>query len=502
MHLTGVVCMSDYILELNNISKSFGPTKALSNVSFNLKESEVHALVGENGAGKSTLIKILAGIHQPDSGEIILNGSAVTINGPRASEHLGIAVVHQELLLCEPLTVAENVFLGRELMKGGLLDISSQIAATKEALSNIDPSISPTQTVEMLSPGGKQIVEITRAVATGAKIIIFDEPTSSLSEKETEKLYEIIEGLKAEKKSIIYISHRMEEIDRLADRVTVLRDGQSIGTLEKSEADRDTIISMMVGRNISNFYTRNNKPGDEVILDVRGLSGDAVQDISFTVKKGEIVGFSGLIGAGRTETMNLLFGIDKKTSGQIFVGGKEVKISRPDEAIKNGIVLVPEDRKLEGLFLDQTIKFNVSITKLADIIKHLHVNNAAETAMSEEYGGMMKLKCSSYEDPVLSLSGGNQQKVLIARWLACASKIVILDEPTRGIDVGAKADIYKILDELTGKGFGVIIVSSELQEIVGMCDRVYVMRQRKIGGCVEGDEITQVNIMKYATGAA
>ncbi len=492
--------MSTKLLELKNIKKFFGPTKALNGVSFDLNPGEVHCLVGENGAGKSTLIKILAGLHKPDGGEVYMNGSLVQIDSPNVSEALGIRVVHQELNLCEHLTVAENIFLGNESKKGIFLDKRGQVQKAREVLEEIDPSISANVIVQTLSTGKRQITEIARAVSGSTNVIIFDEPTSSLSDAETNKLFTIVENLRDKGIGVIYISHRMEEIFRLADRVTVLRDGESVGTLMKEEVEKDRIVSMMVGRNLTNYYVRNNKASDEILFEAENVSGGIIPNASFYVRKGEILGFSGLIGAGRTELMRLIFGIDEKNSGTFRMEGKEIKLNSPKDAVQNGITYIPEDRKLEGLFLEKSIGFNTSICSLTQIIKKFRVNRKAEQDMVMRYGNRMKLKMASHNQEVRALSGGNQQKVLIARWLTVSKKVIILDEPTRGIDVGSKADIYRILDELSGQGYGIILVSSELQEIIGMCDRVYVMRDSKITGCLEKEEIDQVAIMNYAMG--
>lgn len=492
--------MSTKLLELKNIKKFFGPTKALNGVSFDLNPGEVHCLVGENGAGKSTLIKILAGLHKPDGGEVYIKGKLEQIDSPNVSEALGIRVVHQELNLCEHLTVAENIFLGNESKKGIFLDKREQVKRAREVLKEIDPSINANAVVQTLSTGKRQITEIARAVSGSTNVIIFDEPTSSLSDAETNKLFTIVENLRDKGIGVIYISHRMEEIFRLADRVTVLRDGESVGTLTKEEVEKDKIVSMMVGRSLTNYYIRNNKASDEILFEAENVSGGIIPNASFYVRKGEILGFSGLIGAGRTELMRLIFGIDEKSSGVFRIEGKEVKLNSPKTAVQNGITYIPEDRKLEGLFLEKSIGFNTSICSLEQIIKKFHVNRKVEQDLVDKYGNKMKLKMTTSNQEVRALSGGNQQKVLIARWLTVSKKVIILDEPTRGIDVGSKADIYKILDELAGQGYGIILVSSELQEIIGMCDRVYVMRDSKITGCLEKEEIDQVSIMNYAMG--
>ena len=487
------------LLELKKVTKSFGTTVALSGVSFDLRLGEVHALCGENGAGKSTLINLLGGIHQPNSGTIFLEGKEVKITSPNVSRDLGISVVHQELLICEDLTVAENIFLGNEFVKGKLLDKAAQRKGAAEALAKCNAQIDPDATVRTLSTANKQIVEISRAVSAGAKCVIFDEPTSSITERDAENLFGIIDRLRSSGVGIIYISHRLEEIFRLADRVTILRDGQTVGTLSGAEIQQNTIVQMMVGRELSQYYIRNNKPGEKVIFEAEHISGEKVNDSSFFVKEGEIVGFSGMVGSGRTELMRIIFGVDKKQTGTVKIDGQAVEITSPSSAVKHGIVYLPEDRKKEGLFLRMPVRYNTTITSLKEFMRGLSVNKAKEEELSLRYATPLRLKADQNHN-VVALSGGNQQKVLMGRWLNVAKKVIILDEPTRGIDVGAKSDIYRILDELSAKGYGIVIVSSELQEIVGMCDRVYVMRDHAIAGCVEGSHIIQEEIMKIAAG--
>ena len=494
--------MSENLLELRNVSKNFGNTAALTNVSFDLRAGEVHALCGENGAGKSTLINLLGGIHQPSSGTILVEGKEVKITGPREATRLGISIVHQELMVCEDLTVAQNVFLGEEfLTKSKFLDEAAQINAAEEALKKVGAEFSATEVVRKLSTANRQIVEITRAVSANAKCVIFDEPTSSITEKDTENLFTIIKKLRSEGIGIIYISHRLDEVFELADRVTILRDGQTVGTLEGEDINRDKIVSMMVGRDLKQFYIRDGKPTDKVIFEVNHISGEKVNDSSFYAKEGEILGFAGMVGSGRTELMKLIYGIDKKDTGVIKINGKVVNINSPTAAISNGVIYLPEDRKKEGLFMFMSVKDNTTITSVHKFIKNLVINHKLEQEIAEKYAAPLRLKATQ-EQNVVSLSGGNQQKVLMGRWLNVAQKIIILDEPTRGIDVGAKADIYRILDGLAQQGYAIIIVSSELQEIVGMCDRVYVMRDHHIAGMVEGEDITQVKIMQIAAGGS
>lgn len=487
------------VLELKDITKRFGSTVALAGVSFDLRPGEVHALVGENGAGKSTLINILGGVHQPTSGTIFVDGEATIIPSPKQAQGLGISVVHQEMVVCEDLTVAENIFLGREFKNGFFLDKSTQIKEAEEALRRVNAQFSANEVVRRLSTANKQMVEITMAISSNAKCIIFDEPTSSITENDAKNLFAVIKKLCKEGVAVIYISHRMEEILELADRVTILRDGKAVGTMEKDEIDQNKIVAMMVGRELTQFYQRKNKPQDEILFEVEHISGQKVNDSSFYVKKGEIVGFAGLVGAGRTEMMREIFGLDPRDTGIIKVAGKPVNITSPSTAVENGVVYLPEDRKQEGLFLRMSVRDNITIVSVREFIRNFRVNRRKENELAHRYTEPLRLK-ATMDQPVQSLSGGNQQKVLMARWLNVADKVLILDEPTRGIDVGSKADIYRILDEASGKGYAVIIVSSEMQEIVGMCDRVYVMHDYHIVGVLEGDDITQVNIMKMAAG--
>ena len=487
------------LMELKNISKSFGAAKALTHVDFDLKQGEIHALVGENGAGKSTLINIFAGIHQPDGGEIFFDGKRVSINSNTAAKEFGISVIHQELLLCETLNVMENIFLGC-LPGKVLVDWKQTSEKTLKHLRILDDKIKPDDIVGKLTTAQKQIVEITKALSKGCKILIMDEPTSALTNAETDKLLNVVKTLRDSGISIIYISHKLEEVFSIADRITVLRDGHCIKTVDNDGVSRNEIIKLMVGREINDFYVRDNSPGDGTVLEVTNLSGDAVKGASFFLKKGEILGFSGLIGAGRSELMRMVFGIDTHSVGTIALEGKHLKIKSPKDAMAAGLVFVPEDRKTEGLFLRMTLIFNFTIANLKAVIKRLRTDISLENESLEEYQKKLKIKMADKEHFVASLSGGNQQKVLIARWLFVGPKVLILDEPTKGVDVGAKADIYKLLDELTATGVSIIVVSSELQEIIGMCDRVYVMHERKIRGCVEKGEMSQENIINIATG--
>ena len=493
--------MAETLLELKHVTKNFGNTVALSDVSFDLRAGEVHALCGENGAGKSTLINILGGIHKPTKGQIFVEGKEVKINGPRDAAALGISVVHQELLICEDLTVAENIFLGEEFMKGRFLDKKAQVEAAEEALRSVDAEFSADEVVRKLSTANRQIVEITRAVSAKAKCVIFDEPTSSITEKDTENLFRIVKKLRENGVGIIYISHRLDEVFELADRVTVLRDGQTVGTITGDDINQETLVSMMVGRKLDQFYIREGKPTDEIALEVEGITAEKVNESSFFVKKGEIVGFAGMVGSGRTELMRVIYGIDPKDTGTIKVNGQVVNIDSPSSAVKAGIIYLPEDRKGEGLFLRMSVRDNTTITSLKEFMNNLRIDHKKEEEIANKYTKPLRLK-ATMDQMVQSLSGGNQQKVLMARWLNVAEKIIILDEPTRGIDVGAKADIYRILDGLAQQGFAIVMVSSELQEIVGMCDRVYVMRNHRIAGCVEGENITQVKIMEIAAGGS
>ena len=489
--------MADNILlKMKNISKSFPGVKALDKVNLELKSGEVHALLGENGAGKSTLIKVLGGIYSLDEGEIEIEGKKVSIESVHDASKNNIAIIHQELVLVPYMTVAENIYLGRESGKGFTVNISKMEKDAQKILDDLGMDIDARELVMNLPIAKQQMVEITKAVSVNAKILVMDEPTSSISDREVENLFNIMRDLTKKGVGIIYISHKMSELEEICDRVTVMRDGEYVGTKVVKETNKDELIAMMVGRTLTNYYVRDFIPSKEVILKVENLKdGDRVKDVSFELKKGEIIGF---VGAGRSEAMQAIFGLSKDVSGDIYIEGKKVNIKDPKDAIKNGLALVPESRKEQGLYLLQDIKYNTTIEVLDKFIKNLNVNSKKEAEITQEYIDMMATKTPSQEQVIGNLSGGNQQKVMIGRWLATNPKILIMDEPTRGIDVGAKSEIYRIMNDLVKQGVSIIMISSELPEIINMSDRVYVMAAGTIRGCIDHEEISQESIMALA----
>ena len=496
--------MEQTVLEMKGIKKSFSGIYALSGIDFSLEKGEVHALLGENGAGKSTLIKVLGGIYQPDEGVIKIQGREVKINGVPAARENGIGIIHQEIVLVPYLTVAQNLFLGREIMtKRGTVDLVETNRRAKEMIESLGVDIKADTIVEELTIAQQQMVEIVKAVSFNANIIVMDEPTSSLSNEEVEQLFEIIENLKKKQVSIIYISHRMEELFRISDRVTIIRDGQYVGTRMTKETNPNELVAMMVGRDLESFYARDYCDVDkaEVALRVKNLTQEGVfEDISFEVHKGEILGFSGLVGAGRSEIMEAIFGAKAYTSGKVFLKGKEVHFKNPMQAIKAGIALVPEDRKKQGLVLGNSVAFNMTLSSLHFYMNGIAVSEKKRKVVIDEYTKKLRLKAASPEIEAGSLSGGNQQKVVLAKWLATKPDVLILDEPTRGVDVNAKFEIYTTINELAKQGIAIIMVSSELPEIINMCDNVCVVRAGKLVGKLVKEELTQEEIMKYAAG--
>ncbi len=488
-----------YLLEMKNIHKRFPGVYALNNVSFQLKPGQVHALLGENGAGKSTLIKVLGGIYKAEEGQIFINGSKVEINNVFEAQKNGIAIIHQELVLVPYMTVAENIFLGREPMKGKFIDRDKMNRETAELLNTYNMNFAPTTKVVDLTIAQQQMVEIVKAISFNSKILVMDEPTSSISDKETEFLFKIMKTLTAKGVGIIYISHKMSELWEICDLVTVLRDGQYVGTYDVKTTSKDELISHMVGRTLEQYYTRDFLTPGETVLKVEHLcDGKMVKDVSFELHKGEILGFSGLIGAGRSETMQAIFGLTEKYSGKVFVHGKEEHFTSAVDAVEKGLALVPEDRKLDGLYHVQSVKYNSTIEVLGEFIKGILLNKKKEDSIATQYVKMMNTKTYSLNQPIGQLSGGNQQKVLIGRWLATNPSILILDEPTRGVDVGAKAEIYSIMNYLVKQGLAIIMISSEMPEIINMSDRVYVMANGKVTGCLNHSEVSQEKIMKLA----
>ena len=496
--------MSEYLLEMKGIYKSFPGVKALQNVEFQLKAGEIHALLGENGAGKSTLIKVLGGIYIAEEGEIRIDGKPVVIDGVNAARDNGISIIHQELVLVPHMTVAENIFLGREPMGKFGVDYKRMAASAQEMLDKFDLGISATDEIFDLSIAQQQMVEIVKAISFNCRILVMDEPTSSISDREVTQLFEIMRNLAAQGVGIIYISHKMSELNEVCDRVTVLRDGMYVGTRVVADTPRDELITMMVGRELDQYYTRDHVKDTPVFFKCEHVDDGKkhhkrVNDVSFEVREGEIVGFAGLVGAGRSETMQCIFGLTSTATGTITLEGKKLNISSAVDAMKYGIAMAPENRKLEGLYHIQSVSFNTTIEVLHEIINHLRVNEKREHEITQEFIDKMQTKTPSHEQRVSNLSGGNQQKVMIGRWLATKPKVLILDEPTRGVDVGAKAEIYEIMNELTKQGVAIIMVSSELPEIINMADRVYVMYDGRITGCIDYENVSQEAIMHLAT---
>lgn len=492
----------DALLQMININKSFGKVRVLQDMQLTLYAGEVHALLGENGAGKSTLIKILGGIYSLDSGEIWINGRKAEITDVESARRYGVSIIHQELMLAPNLTVAENVFIGRELTtRMGTTDAAAMEEQTQRLLDEYQLPIRATTKVGKLNIAQQQMVEIVRAISFGAKIIVMDEPTSSLSEKEVEVLFEAVGRLKASGVGIIYISHRMSELDVVADRVTVLRDGQYIDTVRMAQTDHDKLIALMVGRSMENYYIKEKNYTDEIILQVNNLSaGKAVRNVSFKLRKGEVLGFAGLVGAGRSETMECLFGLRRVESGEILLDGKRVDISSVQKAVSLGLGLVPEDRKQEGIFANQSLRMNTTVEVIDQFLRHGRYNRQLEMELTRKYvDGLFETKYASLEQPISALSGGNQQKIVFSRWLLATRRILILDEPTRGIDIKTKTEIYRTINDLTKQGLTIILVSSELPELINMCDRIVVMSHGYTTGVLEQGEFTQEKIMHYAT---
>lgn len=503
--------MSDVILEMRNITKTFPGVKALNNVSFSVTQGEIHALVGENGAGKSTLMKVLSGIYPYGtySGEIYFQGKECRFRDITESEKVGLVIIHQELALIPLLSIAENLFLGNERAKNGVIDWNESISKTKELLDKVGLHESPTTLITDIGVGKQQLVEIAKALAKKVKLLILDEPTASLNESDSEKLLGLLLQLKEQGISSILISHKLSDVSKVADSITILRDGATIETLDckKDAITEDRIIRGMVGRDLTHrFPPRESKVGD-VIFEVRDwnvyhpLHEDrkVSNNVNITVRKGEVVGISGLMGAGRTELAMSIFGHSYGTriSGSAYRHGKEIDISTIDKAISNGIAYATEDRKAYGLVLIQEVKNNITLANLEEISTRQVINEPKEMRITSEYRDKLNIKCSSIQQLALNLSGGNQQKVVLSKWLFAVPEILILDEPTRGIDVGAKYEIYTIINRLASEGKGIILISSELPEILGVCDRIYVMREGRIVGEVPASEASQEIIMKF-----
>ena len=490
--------MNEFILQMKNVTKRFPGVTALDNVNFDLKPGEVHALIGENGAGKSTLIKILTGAQDQSEGEVIFDGKTVTRNDPLKSMNRGIFTIYQELNLLPLMSVMDNMFMGKEITKNNrLLDRKKMLEICDDVISQLGVEINPKSWIRDLSVAYQQLVEIAKVLLSDSKVLIMDEPTAPLTENETETLFNIIGKLKEKGVAIIYISHKLEEIFLLSDRVTVLRDGQHIKTMDTKDATKDELIKLMIGRELGNQYPPHSPNIGDSILQIENLTNNRVKDISLDLKKGEILGIAGLVGSGRTEMARALFGADKKQKGKIKLNGEDISIKSPLDAIKHGIGFITEDRKRQGLLLNQTIKFNMTFSSLSND-KKAFINNKKETTLCEDLWQKLSVRGYSLLQKVVSLSGGNQQKVVLAKWLATNSEVLIFDEPTRGIDVGAKREIYTLMSQMVGEGRSIIMISSEMPELIGMSDRIIVFREGELVGELTGDDITQERILKMA----
>lgn len=495
--------MTKPLLEMTQIQKSFSGVQVLTDAGFSLDRGEVHALMGENGAGKSTLMKILGGIYRKDGGRVMVSGVERDISNPREATGLGIAMIHQELNLIPHLSVMENLFLGREFVFGrtGWIRWNRMKAEAKKWLEQLEMDLDPSAQTGDLSVGQQQMVEIAKALSLEAKILVLDEPTAALTNREIESLFNVIRSLKKQGVGMIYISHRMEEIFEICDRITVMRDGETVGTRISSETDMNELVRMMVGREIKNRYPRNPVPPGEERLSVEGLTRKGeVKDVTFSIRQGEIVGLAGLMGAGRTETADLLFGIRKPDGGTIRIDGQEVRIRRPEDAIRHGIAYVTEDRKQEGLVLPLSVRENLSLPNLPSLSSWGVIHRQKEARLTEETVKTLSVKTSGPEQEIRTLSGGNQQKVVIGKWLATSPRVLILDEPTRGVDIGAKEEIYRLMDRLAREGLAILLISSDLPEVLGMSDRVLVMHEGRVTGRFEKGEATQENVMRAASG--
>lgn len=494
--------MGEVILTMKEIDKSFPGVHALDHVNFEVKKGEVHALMGENGAGKSTLMKVLTGIYTKDSGSITFEGKEVEFHTTREAQAAGIVIVHQELNMLGHLTVAQNIFIGREFKKGIYIDDKKMNEEAAKLFDKLHIDIDPTETMSNLTVGKQQMCEIAKAISHEAKVIIFDEPSAALTEAEIEELFKIIRDLREQNLGIVYISHRMDEIKVITDRVTVMRDGSYVGTLITNECTKDDIINMMVGRVIyEDPKTESSVPKDApVVLKVEHLNaGRMVQDVSFELRKGEILGFSGLMGAGRTETARAIFGADPKSGGDIYINGQKVVINSPQDAVKCGIGYLSEDRKRFGIVVQKSVAENSTMASLENFVKGLFINKKNENKIAQDYVDSLATKTPSVDQLVVNLSGGNQQKVVIAKWLIRNCDILIFDEPTRGIDVGAKNEIYKLMNRLAEEGKSIIMISSEMTEILRMSDRIIVMCEGKKTGEIDISEASQEIIMNMAT---
>lgn len=488
------------IIEFKNVSKYFPGVKALSNVNLELEAGEIHAICGENGAGKSTLIKTLSGINIPEEGQIFFEGKELKNITPKYAKELGITVIYQELTLVNEMTIAENIFLGEFPRNGAFLDKKGMRKRAQEILDELELKLDPGTRVGDLSTGYQQMIEISRAVARDCKVLILDEPTASLSNNEVEILFRFLRKAQSKGITMVYISHRLDEIFELSDRVTVLRDGQHIKTLYTKDTNRDELVALMVGRELGAVYpNRTSLIGEEVVLETQGLTGNGDTDISLQLHKGEVLGLGGLVGAGRTEFAELIFGCKKKESGKVLINGQEVHIQNPHQAMDKGIVLMPEDRKGKGVILTQSIRENTVLSILPKVSDSLFINKKKEKELVDRFIAAMSVKTPSSEQKVGNLSGGNQQKVVLAKGLATDPEIVIIDEPTRGIDVGAKREVYDLINELAAEGKSIIMISSDMEELLGMSDRIAVFCEGRLSGIIPKDKFNAELVLKYAS---
>jgi len=493
--------MQNCILEVRHLSKYYAGVKALDDVSVTFREGEIHALAGENGAGKSTLIKTLTGAITPTGGEIVLEGQIYDKLDPVGAIDKGISAIYQEFNLVPYLTVAENVFYGKEMMKNGLVDKRAMNAEVQKTLDEMGIKLKPSTLVSDLGVAYQQIIEIVKAVAANSKILIMDEPTAPLTNTETQVLFNIISNLRKKNVTIIYISHRLEEIFHMCDRVTVMRDGKYVSTRNVGDITQKELIADMVGRTLGEDYPQRAKPVGDTVLEVKGLNNDRVRDVSFRLKKGEILGFAGLVGAGRTEVMQAIYGADKLEGGQVYLNGKPIRIKDPSKALDKGIGLIPEDRKNQGIHLGLSIRQNITFSSLKQAMTGPFINKKKDTAISEEYGKKLQIRMPGINQLAMNLSGGNQQKVVLAKVLATKCDVIIFDEPTRGIDVGAKQEIYMLMRQLVEEeGKSIIMVSSEMPELIGMSDRILIMHNGKIAGELGREDFSQELILEYASG--
>ncbi|MEC7565222.1 MAG: sugar ABC transporter ATP-binding protein [Planctomycetota bacterium] len=493
---------STRLLEMTGVSKSFPGVRALDQVDLTLRAGEVLALLGENGAGKSTLIKVLGGVYAPDAGTIRIDGDMVDLTSPTGAQQAGIGIIFQEFNLVPALSARENIFLGQEPSTLSWIKKSDEHAKALELFDRIGVQVDPEALCQDLTVAQQQVVEIAKALALNARIVVMDEPSAALTPQEVEGLYEIVDELRRLNIGVIYISHRLDEIDRLADRIMILRDGRHIGTRDAEALSRNEMIEMMVGRSLENEFPKEERSVGEARFVVEHLSrGNRVQNISFTVGEGEILGVAGLVGAGRTEMARLLFGADRKTGGSIMLDGRELSIRSPRQAIAQGICLLTEDRKGQGLVLGHTVQENFALPNLQNFMKGPFISRSQETSAFKSYIDQIQIKVTSGDQITETLSGGNQQKVVLAKWLQRNAEVIIFDEPTRGIDVGAKYEIYLLMNELARQGKAIIMISSELTEILGMSDRILVIREGSAAGCLVNRDISQEDVMKLATGA-